>query len=137
MRPLQLGERIWLLVEQVVEADAAAGTVEVLSYRYVYTLGSDPWAEDAWIFRYEYDRSPGPGYPYSAAHVHLNLHEGGRQVGSKVFKKLHLPTGRVGLEQILIHLILEFDVPTIGDAAAALELLRASHAGLAKPPVDV
>ncbi|MBI4491995.1 MAG: hypothetical protein HY690_04310 [Chloroflexi bacterium] len=132
--PLELGPDAWLDVQQELQVDVAAETVLLLSYRYVYGRGPNSKDEQAWIFRYEYERKVQPGYPYSPAHLHINVEGLSAQVGSKTFKKLHFPTGRVSLEQVLTHLIIEFGVEVLGEAqhpearGRALALLRESLA---------
>jgi len=43
--------------------------------------------------------------------------------------RVHFPTGRVSLEQVMAALVLEFNVQTLTEQTAAVDLLRVSHAG--------
>lgn len=117
-----------------MRVESSLDCVTVTSYRYVYGLGPDPNSERGWIFRYEYPRFSPPGYPHSPSHAHVNLGAVGGQVAGKTFKKFRFPTGFVTLEQILLHLILEWDLPVLGGSQSpdareeALVILRESLA---------
>lgn len=80
---------------------------------------------DDWIFRYEYERAMAEsgGYQYPIAHLHVNA-QPQHYRGAKPFPDLHLPTGRLSLEAIIRHLIVEHDVPTVEDRDRALAFLR-------------
>ena len=80
-----------------------------LEYEYTYQESEDP---DSWIFRYEYKREPLPDYRYPKAHLHINA-EPDAYPGSKPFPRLHIPTGRVTIEQIVRHLLDEHAMPCI------------------------
>jgi len=101
-----VGQEVWFVEDQ--------SDPTILSYRYVY--GPDPTSEGGWICRYEYSTTNPRGYQYDRAHLHVNVSELGGRVAGKVFKKLHFPTGFVRLEQVLLHLIVEWDVPVLEDA---------------------
>lgn len=56
------------------------------------------------------------------AHLHINV-DPPLYVGDKPFRDLHFPTHRLSLEEIIRHLIVEHDVPTIADRQQALDFL--------------
>jgi hypothetical protein len=57
---------------------------------------------------------PGDDYPYPPAHVHVNA-QPGSYTGTKSFKDLHLPTGRVTVEGVARHLVTEHGIGPISD----------------------
>jgi hypothetical protein len=125
IKPLALKPRGFFHVEQLVEPTADS-RVSVLYAKYKYSFSDNPDDRRADIFRYEYDKFQSePLRPRS--HLHVNAkHE--RYAGMD-FARVHFPTGRVSLEQVVAALILEFGVQTLGDQMDAVEFLRASHAG--------
>lgn len=81
-----------------------------LEYRYWYQSTLD---ENSWIFRYEYQREPPPGYAHAPCHVHVNARPS-PYTGTKEFKDLHLPVGnRVTIESVIRHLIAEHGLDPI------------------------
>lgn len=81
-----------------------------LEYRYVYQA---TFADDSWIFRYEYIREPPEGYAYAREHLHVNASPLSYS-GASPFPGLHLPTGRrVTVERLCRHLIAEHGVEPI------------------------
>jgi len=125
IKPLVLKPRGFFHIEQLVEPTSDS-RVSVLYAKYKYSFSDNPDDRRADIFRYEYDKFQSePLRPKS--HLHVNVkHE---RYARMEFARVHFPTGRVSLEQVLAALILEFDVQTIGDQMAAIDLLRASHTG--------
>lgn len=81
-------------------------------YRYTYETSQ---TRDDWIFRYEYLREPGDDYPYPLAHAHFNGTPE-KYAGGKSFPALHLPTGRVTVEDVLRHLVVEHEIGPISDS---------------------
>jgi hypothetical protein len=77
----------------------------------------------AWLCRWEFFRQPPKDdYRYPLGHVHVNatLVDSGEFVGDK-----HVPTDRVPLEQVILHLIEEWGVrPLSADYRAILEESR-------------
>ena len=59
------------------------------------------------VFDYHYERDSGSGYPRCHLHVHATPRH---YTGQKPFSRLHLPTRRLTLEQIIWHLIHEHGV---------------------------
>lgn len=114
--------------------------VTTLATSISYRRSADPRCED-WIFRYEYGREIASvgGYPYPVSHLHVNA-EPSYYRGTKPFPDLHLPTRRLSLEEIIQHLIVEHDVPTLGpreDVLAFLDeqqqVFEQNRTDLAKP----
>jgi hypothetical protein len=69
------------------------------------------------------------------AHLHVNATPSGYP-GPKTFPELHLPTRRICLEEIVRHLIVEHDVPTLTDRAEALAFLDAQKAEFERERTD-
>ena len=99
--------------------------VEDCSYR--FSLSSNPGGEQKWVFRYDYSLNPEENVPY--AHLHLNADRDGKQL-----QRIHFPTGRISIEQIIAHLIIEHGVqPKKPDW---LEFLTKSHLSFVKLRTD-
>ena len=71
-------------------------------YQYALTMNQD----SDWIFRYEYRRTPEPLRPHS----HLHINAAFLDNPSIQFDRLHFPAGRLSIEQMLAHLILEWEI---------------------------
>ena len=95
--------------------------------RYIY-YPSSKTNEASWLFRYDYNRISESGVPCS--HIHVNMTK-----GSKSLKEIHFPTGRVSIEQIIAHLIIEHGVKPL--RADWLELLTKSHDGFMEQRTDL
>jgi hypothetical protein len=96
--------------------------------RYIYSLSADPDDEDSWIFRHEYSLTPDENVPY--AHFHLNAY-----CNQVCIKHIHFPTGRISIEQIIAHLILEHGItPRMDDW---FSFLSSSHAGFVRKRNDI
>lgn len=103
------------------------GKVIVEDCRYVYSTSADPDSDQEWIFRYEYCLEPEENVPY--AHVHLNA-----ICNNRPMQHIHFPIGRVSIEQIIAHLILEHGVtPRTPDWFGILE---ESHRGFVRRRTD-
>jgi hypothetical protein len=106
--PLDLdGTTARLFVQQVVVVQDGRCKTE----SYVYRLQADA-SPKSWLIRWEYRRDPPRvGYPYPLAHVHLNgTFPDGAPVG-----RLHVPTGSVGLELVIRHVITDWYVKPRSD----------------------
>jgi hypothetical protein len=123
--PLKLQSRGWLHFRQ--QACIKSGRVIVENCRYSYSLSSDPDDENSWIFRYEYCLTPEPHVPH--AHLHVNARRDGRTI-----KHIHFPTGRLSIEQVIAHLILEHKVKA--KKKGWLEQLAQSHHGFTERRTD-
>jgi hypothetical protein len=107
--PLNDGRYLYLIQRLGLRRDEKYLTT--LEYRYVYQATQDP---DSWIFRYEYQREPAEGYPYPVANLQINASPDS-YAGDKRFRDLHLPTGRVTIEDIVRHLIDEHGLEPVSD----------------------
>jgi hypothetical protein len=83
-----------------------------LGYRYVYQSGE---SDESQIFRFEYEREPEDGYGYPRFHLHINATPNTYE-GEKEFPSLHIPTGRVTIEDVVRHLVTEHSVGPISPA---------------------
>ena len=75
------------------------------TYTYQAGRGLD---ESRPVFSYQYDRNSASPYPRCHLHVHAERPE--HHAGAKAFPRLHLPTRRISLEQVVWHLIQEHGV---------------------------
>jgi hypothetical protein len=109
------GTSLMLLVQHKFAVED--GHCRTLTYSYNLHRPSD---RKAWLCRWEYFRQPPKeGYPYPLGHVHVNaaLIDTGEDVSDK-----HIPTDRVPLEEVLLHLIEEWGVKSLSrDYRAILE----------------
>lgn len=101
--------------------------VEITQAAYVFSSSEDPDDEDTWVFRYEYDRLPGPTKPQS--HLHVNAERNGESI-----KHVHFPTSRISVEQLIAHLIMEHAVDSARDDWR--DFLGASHQGFIERRTD-
>lgn len=124
--PLQLKPQGYLHFRQL--ANVKADKVIVEDCRYIYSLSPDPDDEQQWIFRYEYCLTPEEHVPY--AHIHLNASRGAQPI-----RDIHFPTGRLSIEQIIAHLIIEHGVTP--KATNWFELLAESHRGFMERRTDL
>lgn len=85
------------------------GHCKTLTYSYRYQLDDNA---KSWVCRWEYFRQPPkPDYPYPLGHCHVN----GTLAGGETVAGKHLPTRRLPLEQVLLHLIEEWDVKPLDE----------------------
>jgi hypothetical protein len=113
--PLELaGTSARLFVRQLIEVVGEHCQTESYSYR----LRADE-SVGSWLVRWEYHRAPPRAdYPYPLAHVHLNA----EFVNGNAAGRLHIPTRRVPLELVLLHLISEWGVaPRLDDWRKVLD----------------
>ncbi|HVC33571.1 MAG TPA: hypothetical protein VNL16_08690 [Chloroflexota bacterium] len=120
-RAIRLGNGHYLSVRMDVHLipDGVSTDANSIAYRQ-----SEETRGDDWIFRYEYERLQAESgtYPYPVAHWHVNATPAA-YAGARPFPELHLPTGRLSLEDIIRHLIVEHAVPTLCPRADALAFL--------------
>jgi hypothetical protein len=86
------------------------GHCQTLSYTYSFQSDDD---RNSWLVRWCYHRAPPKSdYPYPLGHMHIraDLIETGEPVEPK-----HLPTGRVPLELVCLHLIEEWGTIPLRD----------------------
>ena len=123
--PLDLSPRGYLHFRQLVKR--IGNHVEVAEARYVFSESADPDDESGWVIRYEYDRHPRP--PKPQAHLHVNAERRGESI-----RHIHFPTGRISIEQLIAHLILEYGVESAHPNT--LQFLAASHRGFLQRRTD-
>ena len=116
--PIRLAPRGFLHFRQLVRRTGA--DVQTIEALHILSESANPDDEAEWILRYEYDRTPQPGKPQ--AHLHVNAERKGVPL-----KHIHFPTGRISVEQLIAHLIMEHGVSA--SSADALSLLAESHRG--------
>lgn len=124
--PLKLTPQGFLHFRQL--ARVQSNIVIIDDFRYIYSTSSDPDDEEQWVFRYEYSLHPEQNVPH--AHVHVNASKGNHSL-----RKIHFPTGRVSIEQIIAHLILEHGVES--KVSDWFKLLKNSHRGFMERRKDV
>jgi hypothetical protein len=127
LQPLKLTPPSYLHFRQFAQVNAESKVV-VQECRYIYSASNDIDAEDKWIFRYEYSIQPEPNVPH--AHIHLNAICNGCSI-----KHIHFPTGRVSLEQIIAHLVLEHGIKP--KTADWFNVLKDSHEGFVQRRQDL
>jgi hypothetical protein len=112
--PFQLTDRTWLFAAQVlgVRESRRDGNLwlTTLAATYQWQALED---DGSWLVRWEYEREPSGSYPRS--HVHVNATPASYEEGRKDFHKLHLPTGRIAIENIVSFLIREQELPPVSD----------------------
>lgn len=101
--PLNNGKYLFFEHDLCVARNKYLATYE---YRYTYQETEDG---DTWIWRFEYERYPEPGYQYPLAHLHVNCTPSFYD-GPKEFDKLHIPCGRITVETLARHLIVEHKI---------------------------
>ncbi len=80
--------------------------LETTRATYTYQAGED-LDEPKTLFSYQYDRTTSS--PYPRCHLHVQA-DPARYSGTRPFPRLHLPTRRISLEQVVWHLIQEHGV---------------------------
>lgn len=117
--PLELpGTQRTLFAQQVIRVvDSSDGGKHCRTVSYRYRLQADD-SPISTLIRWEYDRDPPRAdYMYPPAHVHFHGELGGDDA-----RGLHVPTGRVPLEYVAWHLIVEWEVtPLVDEWKANLE----------------
>ena len=110
-QPAPLSNGLYLNVEMTLRINreyAETPDVRLETTRATYTYqASDDLDDPQPVFVYEYIRYPPPPYPRCHLHVHAVP---GHYAGCKPFPRLHLPTRRITLEQVVWHLIQEHGV---------------------------
>lgn len=131
--PLANGHFLGIRVR--VRLSKGAATTEAASISY---WSSDALLDETWIFRYDYERSEAEAgsYQYPVAHLHINATPRSYR-GSKPFPRLHFPTRRLSLEEIIRHLIVEHDLPTLCPRDEALAYLQERQEEFEKNRSDV
>jgi hypothetical protein len=87
-----------------VRQDAAGWLVKILGYRYAIGYEGSELVSYHW--------HPGGNSPITRPHMHVGANI---QVSDRWLGKVHLPTGTVGLEQVVALAIVELDVEPLRD----------------------
>lgn len=95
--------------------------IVVTHSHYAFSLSDDPDDKDKWVFRHEYDRDD----QNEALHAHFHINGVHSTIDSIDYRRMYIPTGRLSIEQILMHLIIEYKIETV--SSDALEYLAESH----------
>ena len=125
--PLELrprGNFVFVLMTIRMEDSPRGNHIELENCSFRFSKSPDLREESAWVLRYDFSMNPEPGQPH--AHLHVNaVHKH----NNTPLERLHLPSGRVSLEQFLAHLLLEQGVEPIPDitVAEAMESLGEGH----------
>lgn len=135
--PLELKPSGFLFFDQLVQTVEKVRTeeqqlgVEVSSYVYIFSWSEDRGDEEAWIFRYEYEREPAETIrPH--AHLHVNAQRQDINV-----RDIHFPTGRISIEQLIAHLVLEYGIESKLSIDDTINFLRQSHKGFVERRTDL
>jgi hypothetical protein len=119
-RYVELENGCWINVHQrLVPNKNKPKKVSTAKHSYSYSLS--PNFDRDWLVRYDYEpeEEDNLNYPYPISHVHINgVNESYRkfmvaQGEKKVLSDIHLPTKRIGLEDFIRHLLVEFRVPIL------------------------
>ena len=109
-RPVPLSNGMYLNVQMTLRLNRTpeAGSPRVQTLRSAYRHQAGPDLDDPKpLFVYEYDRYAPP--PYPRCHLHVFAAPKDYEL-KRSFPRLHLPTRRITLEQIVWHLIQEHGV---------------------------
>lgn len=110
-RPARLSNGMYLNVQMTLQIDRESTEpphrrLETTRATYTYQA-SDDLDEPIPVFSYQCDRTASS--PYPRCHLHVHAAPAGYALG-KPFPRLHLPTRRISLEQVVWHLIQEHGV---------------------------
>ena len=131
--PLELEPRGALNFLQNVGVKEINGEPRIVVEEYAYSFFRDKDNEDSYVLRYEYSRTPDNEKPHS--HIHVN---GVHPIFPELdYKRLHIPVGRVSIEQVIAHLILEHGITAKNGKDAAIEILRESHRNFSRQRTDL
>ena len=111
--PVRLTNRGWLLAAQTlgIRESRRDGQLWLTTLKSTYGWQTTD-ADASWLVRWEYERDGAGLYP--ASHIHVNA-EPDEYEGEKYFPKLHLPSGRVAIEDVLEFLVTEQGVIPVSD----------------------
>jgi len=118
--PLELKPRGWLHLRQGITVRPHDGKILVQEAHYGFSFSEDPDDESASVFMYHYHREGRPNQPQSHFHVY-------GQRNGRALQEIHFPAGRVSIEQIAAHLLLEHRIRPMCSRQEAIALLRESH----------
>jgi hypothetical protein len=103
----ELNDGTWLFAAQTLgvrESERApAGQLWLTTLKYKYRWQADE-SDASWIIRWEYARTPRRANE-PRAHLHVNAQPPAFQQNEKAFHRLHIPAGRVGIEDVASFLL--------------------------------
>lgn len=105
-RPVPLSNGMYLNVQMALQVTRNPTRLETTAATFTYQAGAD-LDDPRPVFEYHYERNSQSGYP--RCHLHVHAAPAGYALG-KPFPRLHLPTRRITLEQVVWHLIQEHGV---------------------------
>lgn len=113
--PFELGDGTWLFAAQTlgVRESQTDGQLWLTTLGYTYQWQSDR-DDGTWMVRWCYQRETASGTTKPAperAHLHVNGIPSDYDEDAKHFPKLHLPAGRIGIEDLAAFLVRECSVP--------------------------
>ena len=105
-QPVPLSNGMYLNVQLALQVAPGSPRLEMTAATFSYQAGPD-LDDPRLVFEYHYERDSQSGYPDCHLHVHATSQH---YPFGKPFARLHLPTRRLTLEQIVWHLIQEHGV---------------------------
>jgi hypothetical protein len=112
---LSVGTHLFAMMELGVRENAGQFWLTTLASVYRWQATSDG---ASWIVRWEYERDPIGTKP--PAHLHVNATPARYPEARRDFPKLHLPTGRVAIEDVIAFLLDEQGLPETSPNARAV-----------------
>jgi len=129
--PVELTDDTWLLVQHRLGVREKGGCnwLTTLSYSYRWQATAD---DGSWIVAWDYERDTDRPFP---AHVHVRCAPTLYPDGRPDFAKVHLPSGRVLLEDVIRFLVIEQKTPprsnsweeTLSEAARIFRRIQAER----------
>ena len=110
-QPVRLSNGMYLNVQIALQVTRSPPRLETMAATFTYQAGGD-LDEPRPVFEYHYERNARSGYPRCHVHVHATPNH---YTPKRSFSRLHLPTRRLTLEQIVWHLIQEHGVQPLRD----------------------
>lgn len=113
----ELSDGSWLFAGQTlgVRRSDRDGNLWLTTLRYKYRWQANE-SDDSWLIRWDYVREPrSPEHP--RAHVHVNAVPEHYQAGRDAFARLHIPAGRVGIEDVAAFLLRDHGVRPVSDTS--------------------
>ena len=105
-QPVRLSNGMYLNIEIALQVGRSSQRLETTAATFTYQAGADN-DDPRPVFAYHFDKNSRSGYPRCHMHVHATPHH---YRPARPFSRLHLPTRRLTLEQIVWHLIQEHGV---------------------------
>lgn len=114
--PFELSDGSWLYAGQTlgVRRSKRDGNLwlTTLRYKYRWQVSAE---DDSWIIRWDYVKEP-RAVDHARAHVHINAHPEHYHATRTEFHQLHIPAGRLGIEDIASFLLSsDLDMPPVSE----------------------